>query len=427
MNLYFELIRRRPLLILFLLNTFGFLYYIYFLILNGYLPSPFPNYKFDTFMDLFNPMYWAYDIGRYSEWLSVYPPINFIFLRALKFICGGATFGSPLDIRDESPTVIYIFISIYLVSVINLLRYERWGVFNIKEKLLLFFIIVFSSPMLFALERGNLIILSLFFLPIVIKNDGFLRDLSIGILINIKPYFVILMLFYLIRKRFDSLATCSLIAGGIFLITGLCFDSDYFLFFTNILSFSNNDNLFSLREITALPSSITVFSYVLEAKDGFEIGVKYLGEGVVYFLIRLIPFTNYIALSILTFSLVKKAPSLTDDELFAGILVLITNLGIWVGGYSVIIYVVLIPIFWNSTLLRSALILMALIFIPVDLISLTGNYIGDQISFFTGLKEPIYWTFTLGSIVRPISNFILMITISYSILSANRFSHKARI
>ena len=144
-------------------------------------------------------------------------------------------------------------------------------------------------------------------------------------------------------------------------------------------------------------------------------------------MIRLILFTNYIALSLLTFSLVSKASNLTNDELFAGILVLITNIGIWVGGYSVIIYVVLIPIFWNSILLRNALIVMALIFTPVDLVSLTESNIGEQISFFTGLKESIDWTFTLGSIVRPISNFILMIVISLSILSTNRFSHKARI
>ena len=115
MNLNFALIKRRPLEILFVLNTFGFSYYIYFLLLNGYLPSPFANYKFDTFMDLFNTMYWAYDHGRYSEWQSVYPPLNFISLRALKFICGGFTFGSPLTIRDESLPVIYIFIFIYLV------------------------------------------------------------------------------------------------------------------------------------------------------------------------------------------------------------------------------------------------------------------------------------------------------------------------
>jgi len=65
--------------IVLLLNIAGLWYYIDYFASNGYLPSPFVYDKSDTFMDLFNTMYWVYDDGRYTDWGSVYPPLGFFY------------------------------------------------------------------------------------------------------------------------------------------------------------------------------------------------------------------------------------------------------------------------------------------------------------------------------------------------------------
>jgi len=73
------------LVLILIINALGLAYYISHVIEYGYLPSPFVYDKSDTFMDLFNTMYWAYYEGRYTDWGSVYPPLGFLFLKIINF------------------------------------------------------------------------------------------------------------------------------------------------------------------------------------------------------------------------------------------------------------------------------------------------------------------------------------------------------
>src|SRR5664279_5839562 len=55
-------------------------YYAWYLCTDGYLPAPFIFNKLDTFMDLYNPLWWSGEEGKYGEWRSIYPPLNYVIL-----------------------------------------------------------------------------------------------------------------------------------------------------------------------------------------------------------------------------------------------------------------------------------------------------------------------------------------------------------
>jgi hypothetical protein len=94
-------------------------YYFMYFADNGYLPSPFVFDKSDSFMDLFHPMWWASNEGRYTEWASVYPPLNFILLNIVKWISlGGASFSDSFALRDAGYSIKVIFIFLYLLTPI---------------------------------------------------------------------------------------------------------------------------------------------------------------------------------------------------------------------------------------------------------------------------------------------------------------------
>ena len=418
-SINFQHNRLKYILIFLLVNTAGFFYYLYYLVENGYLPSPFLYDKTDTFMDLFNTMYWAFEDGRYSEWGSVYPPLGFLMLRLVNFIFGGSRFGSASYMRDHSIIIIYAFELIYLISPVFVLRTKCWKEFLWNEKILIYFVMILSTPMLFALERGNLIVLAPIFLALALSNIGFVRALSIALLINIKPYFFLLLIYYLVRKNWKGFITCSAFSGLIFLITGLALDNHFLYFFLNLLNFSQDNSLFSLREVMSMPSSISAFTYILKNPTGILLASHYLGQSIISNLPFLIEVSKWSILGFAIATLILGSNLFRDVEVFCLLIVFITNLGVWVGGYSFIFYISLVPIFLSLSNKRIYIVILFIIAMPLDVISLMQNSIGNYYSYLTDSIHMTNWSFGLGSIFRPISNLLLLL-----ILSCELFSRK---
>lgn len=411
--------KRVALLIVLSLNIAGLIYFFDYFFSEGYLPSPFIFDKSNTFMDLFNVLYWAYDDGRYTTWSSVYPPLNFLLLRFLNFLGGGAVVGDPDFLRDNSLSVVNLMCLLYFIMPLLVLRMKYWdGIFG-ADKFIIYLIIVFSSPMLFTLERGNLILLAPFFLALLMLEKKFLRSLSLGILINLKPYFAILTIHYIVKRKWQSLFSCVLNAGLIFTITGLILDNNYLIFFQNILSFYNETSLFSLREVMALPSSISAFSYVLKHPDGqyFVLSIlnPFLIEAAIYS-------TEIVKWAVIIFSLIAisiRRGTKLDVEVITLLVVLISNMGVWVGGYTMILYMALVPIFVSMKFRVLYIALLCAIALPVDVISLYHNQLGEQYVYLSTLNVEIQWTLGAGSILRPLCNMILLFSISYELFNRN--------
>lgn len=400
-----------------LINTAGFLYFIYFLKENGYLPSPFVNDKSDTFMDLFNVLYWAYDDGRYTSWGAVYPPLSFMILKIVNFVFAGGWYGDPADMRDHSQLAIAGICLAYLAIPAIILKTSLWQDFSKLEKILIYFAIVFSAPMLFTLERGNLILFTPILLAFALSKIGMTRCVFIALLINIKPYFALLLIYYIARQNWKGLATCSVLSGLIFAISGLALDNNFFSFFSNLLNFSQEAALFSLREVMALPSSISVFSYVLKHPDGAMFASNYLDSNSLAMIVYIIETIKWSVIAIALAALFIRSKQLRDSEIFTLLVVAICNLGIWVGGYTFILYIALIPILIKMRAKWWYVSLLSLIAMPLDIIPIIGGFIGEQYPYLAAANINIWWTLGLGSVIRPIANLILLLLLSSEFLA----------
>ncbi len=395
-----------------LLNAAGFIYYLYYLMENGYLPSPFIYDKSDTFMDLFNVLYWAYDDGRYTDWGSVYPPLNFFILRFANFLFSGGGYGDSTLMRDNSQLLIVGVCLVYLVIPAILLKIRYWQDFSRIEKFLIYFAIVFSAPMLFTLERGNLIVLAPILLALALSKIGMARSVSIALLINIKPYFALLMIYYIARQNWKGFAACTVLSGLIFAISGFALDDHFLVFIANIFDFSQTDELFSLREVMALPSSISAFSYVLKHPDGAMLASKYLSLEGIAILVYIIEAIKWGVLAMSLIFLFARSNLMRDAEVLSLLVVVISNLGIWVGGYTYILYIALIPVFIKMRARWVYIGLLSMMTIPLDIIPLSSEFIGEQYSFLADTYVNIQWTLGLGSVVRPVANLLLLLLLS---------------
>jgi len=402
----------------------GFAYYVFFAARYGYLPSPFVYVKFDTFMDLFNTMHWAYDDGRYTQWMSVYPPLSFCLLRLLNFLTLGSTDQSPLVMREGSMFLICVVCLLYLSIPALILNttysgMTYWRERSAREKVTFYIAIVLSAPMLFALERGNLVLLCPLILALATARIGMARALAIAFLINLKPYFVVLLAFYVVRRAWSELSATVLFAVTIFLLSGMLLDSNFLLFFQNLFNFSRASNLFSSMEVMALPTSISSFSYVLNHADGGILNPGFIFPSLLASVAFTIEAVKWIAIASCMYLLFRASsePSIRDGELLALLIAIITNLGISVGGYSVIFYIAFLPIFISMKDRWFFLTLLAALALPWDAVPLTNHVLGRQYSYVSNSIVDVRWTLGLGSFLRPIFNFALLIGIARELLS----------
>lgn len=416
-----------PLLVLLLaVQVGGFAYTVWFFVQEGYLPAPFVYDKSDTFMDFFHPLYWAGDDGRYTVWKSVYPPLNFLILKLVAFpFLNGENFSDGFAIRAAHPELQWVVVILALGSAALAFVLGPTRQWPARDQILLFLFFVLSPPFLFGVERGNLIVLALPLLAIVLTRTGVARLLAIAVLINIKPYFVLLSLVYVLRRHFDWAILTWLSAALIFLVTGLLTDADFPVFFENLFGFSQSETVFSGREVLALPSSIGAFAYVASMilKTGdILVSFPYLVE-----LIALSGVANLGLIAVCCFGLAVVGPYVPASLLLAFILVLITNLGVWVGGYSLMFTIFVLPLVclsgWSLSI---ASIIIITFFMPLELLAIHSAPIGQQNVFLSNQTVPVVFDMTVG-LIRPWLNVALLCLITFHLWTTYRSHRESRV
>ncbi|MFT4026848.1 MAG: hypothetical protein QM676_08620 [Novosphingobium sp.] len=171
------------------------------LYLDGYLPQPFFYEPSDTFMDWFNTAYWARDPGSYDSWKTIYPPLSFVVLRYLgKSSCYAGAEG--LTVRDCDWVGLVAIHAIFLLNIVLTAR----TFLKVDRRTAMPRAIALSSglPMLYALERGNILLLCftamlLGFGPLL--KSARLRWLFVGIAVNFKIYLIAGIGAQLLRRR----------------------------------------------------------------------------------------------------------------------------------------------------------------------------------------------------------------------------------
>ena len=393
----------------------GCIYYWLSFAENGYLPSPFVYDKADTFMDFFHTMYWADEPGRYTDWGSVYPPLNFLFLKGARWLLFGQLHESDaFALRDSAKPLIPYIVAAFAASGLFVFRRDLWRGFTIVQTALVFVTFLLSLPLLFTIERGNLIIFATGFFALALAKPGAMRAFAIGMLINIKPYFALYLVAFAISQRPKELVSCTMMAGAIFLISGIVLDQHFLEFLQNLFQFSQDQNLFSPREVLALPSSVSAFTHVLRMYlySGGNLSVAGFDIGSIMTLVESI---KWLAIFAAFLSLGLGGHRIPIETTLAATTIAITNLGIWVGGYSFILYVCLIPIFCRLRYRKIYLAGVFLIFMPIDVITLISENLGSRYAYLSDALVSVDFQVSLAAFLRPVVNFGLLLIISFEI------------
>jgi hypothetical protein len=190
---------------------------------DGYLPGPFLYAKSDTFMDWYNPAYWANNPGAYSEWSSVYPPFAFLFLKI--FTRSSCYAESPYLGRDCDPQG-YVIITLF--TIVNfILAWRAYHKINRITAVPRAIAVGLGLPVLYAWERANLIVpcFTAFILAYGnILRSARLRALFAAISFNFKTYVILAVAGRFMRRDWVWLEWCGLfimvVYGASFVIFG---------------------------------------------------------------------------------------------------------------------------------------------------------------------------------------------------------------
>jgi hypothetical protein len=187
--------------------------YIYY----GYLPLPFVYDVTDTFMDWFNPAYYAHNGHAYSAYTSIYAPLSFVIL---KIFGDPACYGfHPKDARACDVVGIASILVCYALCMI----FSAIAFYKKDRSTALFRTVGFSLglPLLYALERGNLIMISFIFFIIffgIAQSKSGISSAA-AMMINMKSYLLFPVLALAIKRDWRTLELCGFATVGLYVVT----------------------------------------------------------------------------------------------------------------------------------------------------------------------------------------------------------------
>ena len=208
---------------------------------NGYLPAPFVFDVADTFMDWFNTAFWAHNGNAYSSWRTIYLPLSFVIT---------GLFGDPrcyndrpYDARDCDVFGIAFILCMYVSCIV-----VSWFAFRKNDKSTAFFRTVAigaGGPLLYALERGQLIMLTYIAMALLFGNLVKTRGQYIAtaaFMANTKIYMVMPLFALIIKRQWRLIELCAIASLGLYIVTlGIVGEG------TPIEIFDNLQNWFSVR------------------------------------------------------------------------------------------------------------------------------------------------------------------------------------
>ena len=378
----------------------------WFFYLNQYLPEPFVWDKANTFMDFYNPLYWSMREGVYSLWQSVYPPLNFIVLKFLTELSMKdlGVFNEPIDLRAFLDWHTAYLLMVYVGLVIYVIWHTFSPIFSRYQLFAIGLIALLSPPVLFAMERGNLIFISLWILAIYVNAKNIkVKSLSFAILVNLKPYFFCIYIFELLRfknysENKDFLFLAPAFSLIIFIFCGFIYNQEYYLLPVNLFGFSLNQNLFNIEEIFAIPNSAIAFEYLNRVFESVNIP----------WVILMVP---RIAIYYLIIKLLKTfiQNKVDNVDFYIFIVLFVTNYSISTGGYSSIYYLAVMPLLFAGKQFDVLLVIIMSMFIGIwYLIPMHPLGQWELNVFLSGERRWVTNYLTLGSFVAPVGNFLAL-------------------
>ncbi len=160
-------------------------------------------------MDWYNTALWAHRSGAYTVWGSVYPPISFVFLRL--FSNPACYYNIGLVARNCDHLGVFVLFAFFIANIILLFFIYRNN--DLRTAVPRALALGLGMPMLFALDRGNLILPCFTFF--ILGHGRFLKSawarwLCLAASINFKPYLGVSVVGGVLRRRWRWAEGCAL-------------------------------------------------------------------------------------------------------------------------------------------------------------------------------------------------------------------------
>jgi hypothetical protein len=212
-----------------------------------------------TFSDFFDSIFYSNDMP-YTKWQVIYPPLVTVFY---DFLGDFITPFVNLNVSDPSHALrdsqmglmIYGAITVITLGAMRILFKRVLENDDVLTKTI-FILIVFSYPVIYAIERGNNILIamlfSLLFLILYNSENRRIRYLSyvfLSLAAGFKIYPLILGLLILREKRYKEAIVCALIGTALLLLPFILTDGNLFILIENIFSYSKDETPFGFINI----------------------------------------------------------------------------------------------------------------------------------------------------------------------------------
>ena len=203
----------------------------------------------DAFMDFFNSINYSSD-GPYTKYGVIYPPLAtlmyyIIGLFTIPFVGETTTLAAALKGS-------FVGMLSFIIVTALMLYLLYWAVMRITRNTeisgkILFLLILISFPCLYAIERGNCILvlpaLILIFLMGYRSENKTLRYISyaaLGCAVGLKIYTVLMGLLVLREKKYKEIAVCAFIGLMTFMIPFIFTDGDPISFLNRMFEYAGS-------------------------------------------------------------------------------------------------------------------------------------------------------------------------------------------
>lgn len=373
----------------------------------GYLPSPFFYEPIDTFADWFNTAFWARQSGAYDTWGTIYPPLSFVIMRLFtldKCYPEVRMFeGSPgYDARECDWLGLTMLGVVFVLNIV--LTFLTFRKIDPRTAPMRTVCVAAGMPMLSALERGNLLLMTytcmlLAFGPLLASAR--LRWVFAGLAINFKVYLVGAVAAMLLKRRWLWAEGALIATVMIYLVSLVIFGAGTpFEILENIRTFSEN------RAVGIL-DGWSAFTY-MPLESVVEVGTfplsGVIGSKPVDILEVLLPSLRWITLTLIVMAAVAIW---LKPELFAPsravFLAIATALSASEAGIYTLIFIFLFVMMepWRGFGRKWAIVTCYLLAVPLDF-NIDTLPEGVTRLYFTGNEGFITRHIVLGPFVRPL-------------------------
>src|SRR5436190_16420267 len=194
-------------------------YSLWHLAVHHYLPQPFFYDLGDTWMDWFNPAFWAHQPGAYDTYKTIYPPLSFVLLKALTYgpcyVGNEGGWSRDCDLYGTISLFLVYAIDIYLTAKV-LIKVDRRTAFPRTVA------IAIGLPMIWAFDRGNLVLIAYMSLLLAygpLVRSARLRWVFAAMAVNLKVYLIGTIFAQLIHRRWRWVEGAILTTVAVYLVT----------------------------------------------------------------------------------------------------------------------------------------------------------------------------------------------------------------